>query len=190
MVASQPSAPAVATSTGRGVFDPKYMAAGYQPSGTVDHLAWRILSVPLFTAKDALKVFDVRFDSVPLMGATSSFLAKLFGQERVAYERIVFAEQWGQNQTGTGSANSVYVTEAFVNFGWIGVVVFSLLIGQMFRWMSISSDVAFQSLWPVFASGLYVAGFIGLMLSNGFVVIFLMALFVKWKVQDPAPSLA
>lgn len=171
-----------------GIFNPKYMAAGYQPSSTLDHLIWRVLSVPLFTAKDALEVFDVRFDSQPLMGATSTPLAKLLGQERVSYERLVFEAQWGQNHTGTGSANSVYVTEAFVNFGWIGVIGISLLVGQMFRWFALSVDTGFQALWLVFASGLYVAGFIGLMLSNGFVIIFLIALFVRWKVDEPAPK--
>ena len=162
-------------------FNPNYMTAGYQPSGTVDHLVWRAIAVPLFTAKDALKVFHEHFDSQPLLGATSTLLAAMFNRERVPYERIVFERQWGQNKTATGSANSVYVTEAFVNFGLFGVIIISLLIGQMLRWFAVSTDIAFQSLWPILALDLYVSGFIGVTLSNGFALIFLIALLVRWR---------
>jgi hypothetical protein len=137
------------------------------------------------TAADAIRVLQEQFSGQPLWGATSSFVASLFGMERIEFERLVFAAQWGQNATGTGSSNSVYITEAFINFGWSGVVIFSFLIGLMMRMFAVSRDEAFRALWPLFAFGVYTSGLIGLLLSNGFVLLFAIALFTRIRVRTP-----
>ena len=83
----------------------------------------------------------------------------------------------------TGSSNSVYFTEAFVNFGWIGLLVFGYVVGLLMRLFAMSRDEAFRALWPLFALGIYTSGLIGLLLSNGFVLLFALALFVKFRVR-------
>jgi hypothetical protein len=140
-------------------------------------VTWRILSVPIFTASDALAVLDRRFDGEYLHGATSSFVAALFGMERVNYDREVHAYQWGD--TLIGRSNSVFVTDAFVNFGWVGVVVFSFFVGQAFRWFALSDDEAFRSMWPLFAYNIIQASLIGSLLSSGFAILFALALFCR-----------
>lgn len=160
-----------------------YYSMYFIPRGPFEHLTWRSVVVPLLTASDALDVFEQRFGGQPLHGATSSLLAAGLGMERVPFERLVFEWQWGQNETSTGSANSVFLTEAFVNFGYVGVVFFSILIALIFLLFQRSEDEAFRSLWVLFAFGLYNAGLIGLLLSNGFLLLFLLAFFIKIRVR-------
>jgi hypothetical protein len=155
-----------------------FFSENYSPTSPLMHIVWRSLAVPVFTAADALRVFNTYFGGEPFYGATSSFFADILGMKRILFERIVFAIQWGQNETGTGSSNSVYVTEAFVNFSWIGVILFSLFIGRSLKWFARSRDEAFQSIWLLYVMGLYSAGLIGQLLSNGFVMLLMIGLFV------------
>lgn len=147
----------------------------YRPSGALNFLMWRALAVPVFTSADALECFVVKLDSVHLMGATSSLTAALFGLERVNFERLVFEYQWGQTETGTGSANAVFFIDAYINFGWPGVVFFSAIVGVLFRMIAKSSDQALQAVWPLFAFGLYVSGLVGNLFSSGFLLVFLLS---------------
>jgi small basic protein len=162
-----------------------FFSVSYVPQGGIQHLIWRSVAIPIVTAADALRVLQEQFSGQPLMGATSSFVAGIFGMERIEFERMVFAAQWGQNETGTGSSNSVYLTEAFINFGWTGVVVFSFVVGQLMRMFAVSRDEAFRALWPLFVFGVYTSGLIGLLLSNGFVLLFAIALFTRIRPSSP-----
>ncbi len=162
-----------------------FFSVSYVPQGGLQHLIWRSVAIPLVTAADAIRVLQEEFSGQPLWGATSSFVASLFGMERIDFERLVFSAQWGQNETGTGSSNSVYITEAFINFGWVGVVIFSFLIGLMMRMFAVSRDEAFRALWPLFAFGVYTSGLIGLLLSNGFALLFAIALLTRIRVSPP-----
>jgi hypothetical protein len=156
-----------------------FFSASYAPTNPVSHLVWRAVAVPMFTAADAIRVFIDYFGGKPFYGATSGFLAAMFGLNRVMFERVLFEVQWGQNEAGTGSSNSMYVTEAFINFGWIGVVAFSLFVGRSLKWFSNSTDEAFRSTWPLYVIGLYSAGLIGQLLSNGFLLLLLIGLLVQ-----------
>jgi hypothetical protein len=132
----------------------------------------------------------VQFDDTLQLGATSSFLARISGRSIVPFERLVFASQWGQNETGTGSSNSVFITEAFVNFGLFGVAGFAFLIGVILHFLARSKDYAFQSIWMLFALNIYVAGLIGTLLSNGLLLVLMLAAFVRFKLPEkPIPEI-
>jgi hypothetical protein len=154
-----------------------FFGAEYLPTGAVDHLIWRAVAVPMFTAADTLLVFADQFNREPMWGATSSFLAALFGLERIPLERLVFQQQWGWNDIA--NSNSVYITEGFANFSWFGVVLFSLFVGQSMRWFRRSRDEAFKSLWMIYCLTLFSSGLIGTMLSLGYALMFSLALFCK-----------
>jgi hypothetical protein len=158
-----------------------FFSASYAPKDPLTHLIWRAVAVPMFTAADAIRVFIDYFGGEPFYGATSGFFAALFGLNRVMFERVLFEFQWGQNETGTGSSNSMYVTEAFVNFSWIGVILFSLFIGRTLKWFSESKDEAFRSLWPLYVLGLYSAGLVGQLMSNGFLLVLAIGLLIEMK---------
>ena len=155
-----------------------FFTADYYPASTMEHLVWRTAAVPIFTAADALAVFDKKFHEQPLLGATSSFVAALAGLQRVNYDAEVYGHQWGA--TEVGRANSFYVTEAYVNFGWAGVAIFSLLVGLAFRVFARSANEAVRSMWPLFAYNIIQASLIGTLLSSGFALVFLIALFCRF----------
>ncbi len=170
--------------TGTREGDGEFFSSGFGAGSPLSFMLWRAVAVPVFTAADALRVFDQDFGGRPLMGASSSFLAAVLGLERVDVEREVFAAQWGQTETQTGNANSVYLTEAFVNFGYVGVIAFSLLIGLVFRFFAASRDEALRSLWMLFAFSVFVSGFTGTLLSNGFVALFMLSAAVVFEDRD------
>lgn len=155
-----------------------FFTSRFKPTSAQEHIIWRAAAVPVFTAADALEVLDERFDGRHLYGATSSMVAATFGMDRVNYDAEVYALQWGA--TDIGRANSVYVTDGFVNFGLIGVAGFSLLVGLGFRVFAVTNDEALRATWPLFAYNLFQASFIGTLLSSGFALIFVIALFVKF----------
>lgn len=151
----------------------------YQATGLVDFLVWRAVAVPIFTAADTLRVFAEQLGSDRLFGATSSFISAIFGFDRVPLEKMVYAHEFGWNDLA--NANAVFITDAFANLGWTGVVLFSMFVGQSLRWFRKSTDVAFQALWMNYCFGLYSASLIGTLFSNGYLLMFFMALFVKQK---------
>lgn len=158
-----------------------FFSGQYRAGGTFNFLLWRAVAVPLFTAADSLSYFIEELNSVPLMGATSGLLSGTLGLDRVYFERSVFEYQWGQASTGTGSANAVYFIDSYVNFGIFGVVLFSALIGYIFKFISRSNDQALHAIWPLFAFGLYVSGLVGNLASNGFLLVFLLSVIVSLR---------
>lgn len=180
------SGSASATTGGEGDF----FSVGYQARGALGLLLWRSVAIPVITAAEAIRVWHQQFDGRLLWGATSGLISGITGMKHVEFERLVFAAQWGQNETGTGSANSVFITEAYVNFGWVGVVVISALVGAILRLFAKSANEAFRSLWILFAFGVFVSGLIGMLLSNGFILILMLELFVNFtkKRSDSTPS--
>jgi hypothetical protein len=151
----------------------------YKASGPLDFLVWRSIAVPIFTAADTLRVFAERFGSEPLWGATSSFVAAIFSLDRVTLEKFVYEYQFGWNELA--NANAAFFTEAFANFYWYGVVLFSMFVGQSLRWFRMSDDIAFKALWMNYCFTLYTAGLIGTVLSNGYSLIFFLALFCSLR---------
>lgn len=160
-----------------------YLSALYIPTGPAEYLIWRAVAVPIFTATDTLVVHAEQFGSNLLMGATSSLLSGIIGVERINLERFVFEHQFG-GWNDTANANAVFITDIFVNFGWVGIIFFGVFVGLIFRWFNISQDIAFKSLWPLFAFGLFNATLIGMLFSNGFLYMIFHCLFVRVRMRD------
>jgi hypothetical protein len=170
--------------TGGGSGD--FFASAYLPSSAIDLLVWRSIGVPVFTAADTLLVFEQQFGGKPLLGATSTFFATLFSLERIPLERLVFEHQWGWNDIA--NANAVFMIDAYVNFGWPGVVAFAFFVGQSLRWFHKSQDEAFKSLWLIYCFALFSGPLIGMLLSNGYVLMFTYALFVRLRKRRPTSA--
>jgi len=165
-----------------GVSSPDFYSSKYLPSGAIDHLVWRIVAVPMFTAADTLVVLKQQFDDIPLLGATSTFFSGLFSLERVYLEKLVFEYEWGWNETA--NSNAVFFTEGFANFGWLGVWFYSFFVGQTFRWFKTSDDQAFKALWLIYFLGLFTGGLIGTLLSNGYLLMFLANFFLRVRDKE------
>jgi hypothetical protein len=166
-----------------------YFSNMFRPSGTGEYLFWRAFSVPVFTAADSLSYHFYTYRSEPLFGATTGVFSSVFGMERLYFEREVFAYQWGQTESGTGSANAAFFIDAYVNFGILGVVLISIAVGRFLKYMQDSGDAALYAIWPLFAFGLYVSGFFGNLFSSGFLFILVFsALFVVRSPERPLRS--
>jgi hypothetical protein len=182
----------VLASGGQSEFEAAAVTAGasffgstYVPDDAIDLLIWRSIGVPVFTATDTLLVFNEQFGNQPLWGATSSFFAAIFGLERVPLEKLVFEQQFGWNDIA--NANAVFFTDGYVNLGWPGVALFSLFVGQSLRWFSRSRDEAFRSLWVIYCFALFSGPLIGMLLSNGYILMFAFALFARLKSHRKGP---
>lgn len=160
-----------------------YFSATYVAPSSVDYLIWRAFSVPVFTAVDTLLVHQEWLGERTLLGATSSLLAVISGVERINLERLVFEYQFG-SWNEIANANAVFLVDAYVNFSWIGVIVFGVSTGIIFRWFRISQDLAFKALWPLFAFVIFSGPLIGMLLSNGFLYMLFHALFIRVGTYD------
>ncbi len=154
------------------------LTAQYAPATPLGYFVWRALAVPLFSATDTLVVHAQYFDGRLLFGATSLLVSSLLGVERINLERFVFEYQFGA-WNEIANSNVVFLIDGYVNFGWVGVVLFGAIVGQAFRWFRLSSDVAVRSLWPLFAFVLFSAPLLGMLFSNGWLYMLLHALVVR-----------
>jgi hypothetical protein len=166
-----------ARSMDQGLAD--FFKTTYVASGPVNFVIWRSIAVPIFTAADTLRVFAERFGGESFWGATSSLISAIFSFDRVTLEKFVYEYQFGLNELA--NSNAVFFTEAFANFSWYGVVLFSMFVGQSLRWLRMSDDIAFKALWMNYCFTLYTAGLIGTLLSNGYSLIFFLALFCSLR---------
>ena len=133
-------------------------------------IKWRILSVPVFSASDSIEYFKKNYDQF-LMGRTSFLVSLLTHQNNIKFERMVFRFEWGRDVAGTASTNAFFGVEQYVNFGFVGVFISSILVGALFRWILMSQDLALLCLLPVFLMSLFFGGFMSTMLSGIFIFI-------------------
>jgi hypothetical protein len=101
------------------------------------------------------------------------------GMPRVNFERKLYQEQFGG--IATGNANQVYIVDAFVNFGVPGVVVISFLVGRIVRFCVLKKNIALLAIMPLMLYNLFNAGFIGVMLSEGFVLFFVFVQYTRFQ---------
>lgn len=164
-----------------------YFSNQFRPASTLDYLIWRAVSVPIFTTADTFSYFREALNSEFLYGASSGAIALMTGSERVFLERDVFAYQWGQTETGTGSSNAVFFADAFANFGVAGVVLYSIGVALVLGYFARTRDRALFCLWPLLAFGFYVSGFVSNLLSGGFLLIMMFSM--TFRLVDRQPVL-
>ena len=151
-----------------------FLSITYAPDNIILSVAWRSLVVPLITALDAIDVFYSKFGGSLLWGDTSSFIAFLKGTSQINFERILYQYQFGGMKSG--NANQVFILEAFVNFGYLGLLCFAFILGQIVRILYRKNSLAYISVIPMIQYNLFMTGLIGNMLSNGLLLFLLFIL--------------
>ena len=164
------------------VRDEDFFSILYVPTNTFERIMWRAAVVPIITALDGVRVFLTDLNGQYLMGSSSSVIAFITGTERVNFERLLYQTQFGG--TETGNANQYYVIEAFINFGYTGVLLFSFVVGSLIKFSIRSGDRVLLAIMPLLIYNLYSAGLIGTMLSNGFILLFLMSKFISLNAES------
>lgn len=157
-----------------------YFSILYTPTTILDAIFWRSVAVPILTAYQGLELFfSSQFNGNLLYGATSSLLSSIFGLERINFERSLYQSQFGGSQTG--NANQYYLVEAFINYGYLGVILFSFLLGKIVKDFINTKNIAVICLIPLLFYNLFSAGLIGNLLSNGYLLFYLFIILVKVK---------
>jgi len=135
---------------------------------------WRSFAIPIITAVDSFHAFSLYFNDSYLWGATNGTLSFLLDLNRVWFERMVFEYQWGQADEGTMSANAVFFIEAFVNFSYIGVVIYSFLVAYIYFKIQKNTYYPLMAISPLITYNLFSSGLLGTLFSNGliFLIIF------------------
>jgi hypothetical protein len=139
----------------------------------------RIFWIPYITAIDWLAFFNEELNRQFVMGASSSAVASVFGMDRINLERLVFEFEWGQNESGTGSANTVYFIDIFLNFGWIGVILSNIILAFIVRFLEFCNNNAAKATFFVYAYFIATSTLIGVMFSSGLLIFLFLLLFVK-----------
>lgn len=160
----------------------QFFSVSYATSSSLQFLLYRSISVPVITAVDTLYVHSTRFAGEMMLGSTSSLIAAITGQEKINLERIVFEHQYG-GWNDFANSNVVFVLDAFVNFGWVGILIFGIFVGLTFRIFKRSEDIAFRSIAPLYTYLLISSPLIGMFLSNGYLLLFLQVFLIKLKLR-------
>lgn len=165
--------------------DPEtFFSVSYGSSSPINFLFWRSIAIPLLTARDTLFVHGEQLGSQLLFGTTSGFISLLTGQEQINLERMVFAHQFG-GWNDIGNANSVFITDAYVNFGILGVFLFGLIVGRLLLLFSLYSPPPLSYMSLLFAFFLIGASLISILLSGGFFILIFWRLFQRWNIKSP-----
>lgn len=157
-----------------------FFSSNYIPNSAVDYFIWRSIAVPVYTSVDTLIVFDEWMNSQFLMGGSSSMLSALFGVERINIEKIVFEYQFG-GFNFFANANAYFAVGLFTDFGYIGLVTLSFMLGMGFATVDKVKSVALCSMAFLLVYLLFNASVIGTLLSSGYVYLFFHAVFIKFQ---------
>ncbi|ASE62441.2 oligosaccharide repeat unit polymerase [Chryseobacterium indologenes] len=160
--------------------DEPFFSIYHIPTTIFEAVVWRMVAVPVITAYQGLELFfSNEFHGEYLYGATSSLLSSIFGLERINFERALYQSQFGGSETG--NANQFYLIEAFINYGYLGVFLFSFLLGKMVKDMINTKNIAVICIIPLLFYNLFSSGLIGNLLSNGYLLFYLMVIYVRFK---------
>lgn len=153
----------------------------FKGDSQIEYLLNRVLYIPYSTAIDWLRYKDEMLHGEILGGSSIGVLAALYGVEKVNLERDVFEYQWGQNITGTGSANTVYYVDAYLNFGVLGVLFYTILLAAIFRICIVSNNKPLFACLAISAFFVCMHGLTPMLFSGGLGILLCFALFFKFK---------
>lgn len=87
----------------------------------------RIIWIPYVTAYDWLGFHRNILNGELTMGRSIGFVHLLFGEPKINLEKMIYVYQYGPSPGGEGASNTVFLVDAKLAFGWVGVAVYSLL---------------------------------------------------------------
>lgn len=160
----------------------EYFSTAYIPSGTLDFFIYRAFAVPIFSVVDTLFVHSTQLGGDVLWGSTSSLIAAIAGIDKINIERMVAEYQYG-GWNDFANSNVAFFVDGYLNFGWPGVFIFGIIVGKCFRQFAYSEDPAFRSLSLLFAYQLLSSPLIQMLLSNGWLLLFIALTYFSVRQQ-------
>lgn len=143
----------------------------------------RIFWIPYVTAYDWLGFFHEKLEGNYLFGKTSAFLAGIGGEVKFPMEREVFKYQFGASGPQTAAANASFLVDAFVNFGWLGVVVYAALFATLTWIVVVQANPAMMACYYYFVFQVSMGGLSGVLFSNGMLLLICVSFFIRPKLN-------
>lgn len=158
----------------------------YYPLGAGNQsvfLANRVLWIPYITAYDWLGYFHNVMLGSYINGQSSRIISILTGKPQFEIEKKVFIYQYGAGGPKTASANTVFLVDAFVNFGWLGVALSAILVAFLTFLVASFNNPAIKACYFYFAYQLSMGGLSGVMFSDGMLILLVFSIFIKPSVS-------
>lgn len=152
-------------------------------TGQFYYIVNRVIYIPYITAIDWLRYKEDVLNGDGVSGQSIGIIAWLQGQEKINLEREIFAYQWGQNETETGSSNTVFYIDAYLNFGMFGVILYSMLLAFFIRVCTLLGDEALIACLSISAYYVVFQGLSAVLFSGGLGFLFTIALFFKIRID-------
>jgi hypothetical protein len=143
----------------------------------------RVTWIPYATAIDWLRYQNIVLRGDYVLGKSIGVFSTFLDVPKVNLERDVFEFQWGQNETGTGSSNTVYFIDAFVNFSWFGVLLYAAVLALIVKILVLSDNVPIKCASFVSLFYLGVNSLPPMIFSGGLVVLIPIALFSRQRIK-------
>lgn len=153
----------------------------FRGDSQVEYVLNRIFYIPYITAHEWLRYQHEIMNGEFTFGRSISVVAAILGEEKINLEKEVFSFQWGQNETATGSANTAYFIDAYLNFGFVGCFLYTLAIVCILRLTLISDVVILQACVFVPLIFLLFNSLTAMIFSGGLFFLVFLALFVSEK---------
>ena len=96
-------------------------------SGKLLVLFNRIVWIPYITAYDWLGFHRTVLNGELTLGRSVGFVHLFFGEPKMLLEKMVYVYEFGASPGGAGASNTVFFVDAKLAFGWVGVVLYSLI---------------------------------------------------------------
>lgn len=152
------------------------------------YLINRVMYIPYLTAIDWLRYKDEILAGESVSGRSIGVIALLMGEPKINLEQEVFAFEWGQNETGTGSANTVFYVDAFLNFGYFGVILYSAILALFVRICIRSENAALCACLGISICTLTLNALPAVLFSGGLAFLVFIALFFRAKKPVARPA--
>jgi hypothetical protein len=138
----------------------------------------RVFWIPYITAYDWLGFWEKTFSGSYLLGRTSGLISWISNQAQFPMEQEVFKYQFGGG-VDSAAANACFLIDAFVNFGWLGVLAYAAIFAALTRIIVVQGNLAMMACYPYFAFQASMGGMTGVLFSNGMLLLILIAFFIK-----------
>lgn len=159
----------------------KYFIFG---SGRVAYLLNRIFWIPYVTSYDWVLFFETHLNAEHIYGRSSLLLSKITGQSVIKIEEEVFKFQFGNSAASTAAANTNFWVDGYVNFGWFGVIGYSLLIAFITMYVIWLANPALSACFYYLIFQLSMGGLTGVLFSNGLILLLVLAYFFPMRAKQ------
>lgn len=151
----------------------------FTSSNPVSFIANRIFWTPYITGYDTLSYFEARLNGNYLYGRGSLLIDAFTGMEKINVDQQVFKYEYGWG--AKGHSNAAYFIGAYLDFGFLGVVLYTFFIALLCKVIFYSHNKIVKLLFYYSLLIFMTGSFWGVIFSNGVLFLIIIAVFSGHK---------